>query len=423
MRILPRSRRGTWLLAGAVWCAACAGLWRALPVVVRARVLGGNQCIFSANSRSLFTFDAWLISEYDPWTGRLLFSTDVPHKTGEHFGWLWRLTPRTAIFPDKDGVQLFDFGTRLMTGVSGDAMFTADGRTLVRVVSNPGTDEREIRSVDLASGLDRLCSRVRGSGDIEVSTDGQFAVVSSYLQGKTENHSLQEVRFIDLATGVITGSDLMPGDGWVVRSGFSPNGRAFAATLSANSGRPGCTHTVFAWDLSSGRRFSQTCSGNFSAWGADGTIFVLENDEFIAFNPSTGDQRVVGPAYESAHWIDTQASGEHFFLDRMERVSTFWRTLSDYFPSLRGDYDFVECECYDLAGRRLASVPTTRSGARDLSPDNQTLAVASPSEPGVIDLYDFPPQKSLAWLAAGAALLALPIALITWRRTRKLRAA
>ena len=33
MRLLPRSRRGTWLLAGAVWCAACAGLWWALPVV------------------------------------------------------------------------------------------------------------------------------------------------------------------------------------------------------------------------------------------------------------------------------------------------------------------------------------------------------------------------------------------------------
>ena len=32
MRLLPRSRRGTWLLAGAVWCAACAGLWHYLPV-------------------------------------------------------------------------------------------------------------------------------------------------------------------------------------------------------------------------------------------------------------------------------------------------------------------------------------------------------------------------------------------------------
>jgi hypothetical protein len=36
MRLLPRSRRGTWLLAGALWCAACAVWWWALPVAPRA---------------------------------------------------------------------------------------------------------------------------------------------------------------------------------------------------------------------------------------------------------------------------------------------------------------------------------------------------------------------------------------------------
>src|SRR5437667_9293836 len=35
MRFLPRSRRGTWLLAGAVWLAACAGGWWTLPVMPR----------------------------------------------------------------------------------------------------------------------------------------------------------------------------------------------------------------------------------------------------------------------------------------------------------------------------------------------------------------------------------------------------
>src|SRR4051812_35881157 len=32
---LPRSRRGTWLLAAAVWLAMCAGLWCTLPAVPR----------------------------------------------------------------------------------------------------------------------------------------------------------------------------------------------------------------------------------------------------------------------------------------------------------------------------------------------------------------------------------------------------
>jgi hypothetical protein len=40
-----------------------------------------------------------------------------------------------------------------------------------------------------------------------------------------------------------------------------------------------------------------------------------------------------------------------------------------------------------------------------------------------VGLWDIPPRKSLTWFAAVAALLALPIALVAWRRTRKLRAA
>src|SRR5262245_1096313 len=35
IRLLPRSPRGTWLLAGAVWLACVAALWRALPIVPR----------------------------------------------------------------------------------------------------------------------------------------------------------------------------------------------------------------------------------------------------------------------------------------------------------------------------------------------------------------------------------------------------
>jgi hypothetical protein len=38
-------------------------------------------------------------------------------------------------------------------------------------------------------------------------------------------------------------------------------------------------------------------------------------------------------------------------------------------------------------------------------------------------IWDIPPRKSLTWFAAGAAILALPIAFVAWRRTRKLRAA
>src|SRR5204863_4923805 len=32
MRILPRTPRGTWLLAGLVWVAACGALWWTMPI-------------------------------------------------------------------------------------------------------------------------------------------------------------------------------------------------------------------------------------------------------------------------------------------------------------------------------------------------------------------------------------------------------
>src|SRR5437870_11650833 len=35
MPLLPRSRRGTWLLSALVWLAACAGFWQFLPAVPR----------------------------------------------------------------------------------------------------------------------------------------------------------------------------------------------------------------------------------------------------------------------------------------------------------------------------------------------------------------------------------------------------
>src|SRR5262245_40579163 len=44
MPLLPRSRRGTWLLAATVWLAACAGLLWALPVVPRAKWIAPVSC-------------------------------------------------------------------------------------------------------------------------------------------------------------------------------------------------------------------------------------------------------------------------------------------------------------------------------------------------------------------------------------------
>src|SRR5262245_41339527 len=47
MRLLPRTARGTWLLAGAVWLAGCAVVWWVLPARPRAvwPMPGPNQVV------------------------------------------------------------------------------------------------------------------------------------------------------------------------------------------------------------------------------------------------------------------------------------------------------------------------------------------------------------------------------------------
>jgi hypothetical protein len=57
------------------------------------------------------------------------------------------------------------------------------------------------------------------------------------------------------------------------------------------------------------------------------------------------------------------------------------------------------------------------------SPDGNSLATLDKVSGASIYVWDMPPRPPLPWFAAGAALVALLIALVARRRVRKLRAA
>jgi hypothetical protein len=67
-------------------------------------------------------------------------------------------------------------------------------------------------------------------------------------------------------------------------------------------------------------------------------------------------------------------------------------------------------------GRRLLSLPDAIVA---YAPDGQSLAACDPT--GRLTLWDVPPQKPLAWFAAAAALLVLPVAWLARRRVRWLQ--
>jgi hypothetical protein len=68
-------------------------------------------------------------------------------------------------------------------------------------------------------------------------------------------------------------------------------------------------------------------------------------------------------------------------------------------------------------GRECGRIPAEAFLSNAWSPDGRTLAAKAP---GGIALWDIPPRKSLKWLMAGAAFLALPPLLIARRRVRRL---
>jgi hypothetical protein len=55
------------------------------------------------------------------------------------------------------------------------------------------------------------------------------------------------------------------------------------------------------------------------------------------------------------------------------------------------------------------------------APDGRSFAVPNPPDANLWHVWDVPPRKPLTWLALAAAILALPLAGLAWRRSRRLR--
>jgi WD40 repeat protein len=72
-------------------------------------------------------------------------------------------------------------------------------------------------------------------------------------------------------------------------------------------------------------------------------------------------------------------------------------------------------------GRRLGNVPGVLADSC-WSSDSSRLAAVGEND-RTLRIWDIPPRKSLTWFAAGAALLAIPVASIARWRVRRMRAA
>src|SRR5437763_537447 len=103
MRLMPKTPRGTWLLAGAVWLAGCGALWWALPYRPQVSLPTEKPAIvhgFIPGTSVVLTSSPWpAFGAHAGWSLGPLLARDV--STGEVRQWL----------PDDERLALVDPGT------------------------------------------------------------------------------------------------------------------------------------------------------------------------------------------------------------------------------------------------------------------------------------------------------------------------
>jgi WD40 repeat protein len=72
-----------------------------------------------------------------------------------------------------------------------------------------------------------------------------------------------------------------------------------------------------------------------------------------------------------------------------------------------------------VTGRELGRVSGTFDES-EWSPDGKLLATLDENR-HLVRVWDVPPHKSVMWFSVAAGILALPLAALSWRRSRRLR--
>jgi WD40 repeat protein len=446
MQLLPRSRRGIWLLAVAVWCAACAGLWWALPVVPRAVLrLADNTRLLR-----LGVDDESAILERT--TSIAKDGADVDSVTLELVE-LPTLRPIKTLLHNSPPVRVVDA--------------SADGRTLI--LERFGKDKSEYLSMVIPAGttadIPLPDSGTASYGGTRISPDGRFLTlpiwdasisvevwdvqrsrVHAILKGAHTplafssdsrrlvvrlEDSTNSLRVINLETLGTEATFVGPSQSDVISVAFSDTGRYLFAQFDLNSDRS--TRSV-CWNFATSKTesaFYDPGSDQGTAIGAK--MFIVHqmwDDSWTRCLEVTNPPSVslsmpwdlqVSPRGQIAIVSKDVPEG---FLTTLGRRLGLWYTAPN-------DFGFGG-EFVDLSsGHSLGFAPVDPQGfnmsahtiAAEWSGTGRTVAIYGLGVPSDCTIWDIPPRKSLTWFAAGAALLVLPIALVAWRRTRKLRAA
>jgi WD40 repeat protein len=387
MRILPRSAKGTWLLAAVAWVGLCAVVWWLLPTVPRVSWTlpepSGLRFLSGADELVTRTLRFYPIAEYvgmpparEPdgpvrvWeakTGRLLRSYAPDDENA----------PRLDA-PLPDNPQGTDF-----RAASGDRRVVATSLHVSDTVREIAVWEvgslRKMSAISVRPGIQYVTCRLNQTGAILAAalTDTNGKDAGAYCWESATGRELLNLR--DASQVAISG------DGNTLLDISDP-----VPPISLDD----VPYRLSAWDVGTRRKrftLDLVCGG-----------FMLDRDSPF-FSPNcrvlaapTG-RGPVGPLGNLA-----RRRGIHWPFGKLSTGETI--TL------------------FDAAnGREIGCVAGEFRWAR-WSPESRLLATLD-DDRHVVRIWDIPPRKPLGWFAIAAGIVALPIAWIARRRVRRLRSA
>jgi hypothetical protein len=459
MRCLPRTPRWTWLLAGAVWLAACGLAWWAVPCRPQAAWPTDKPVAvhgFIPGTSVLLTSGAWRqptsvppvplrgpllardtvtggVREWYP-SNELLTLVD-PGPDGRHVlvGRVVGGRARLFLHDMADGSVIAELpreGPRAENEGDGSpdayeqfAAFRPDGRRIV-YADRPG-DRSWLRVWDVQTRRE-VAAIADAEGPAAWSADGRTFAFRFHVHGS----DLWSVHlWSEEAAKTLPIASVVPLNAEPLQVAFSSDGTTLVGVLADHDVR---RNFLVGWDVatrSEKYRVRTICADfvprqtSLVAYEVGAGLANLRRFDFAT--GAQNSQFSPGPvSVEGVTWLGVAPDGLHLLGGRRDS-NRLLDLLDRHFWTL-GPFAYERPSVFDIETGRLAcSMPMAlREGyghgatTCGWSRDRALLAVAGRD---TLAVWDVPPRKPWSWFCPMAAVLAVPAVWFARRRVRRLR--
>jgi WD40 repeat protein len=217
---------------------------------------------------------------------------------------------------------------------------------------------------------------------------------------------------------------------------FSPNGEVLVTrsedfSKRAGPGSPPANVLYYGWEVATGRERFRRAETGLTFFPLQAPWFAIDDDRgpLRRFTFATGNEcgHYDHPPVNAEMWDSGMSPDGRCLASGTYEYSRLMLWLNDNVLK-RPQEQFIR-ERVKIAdvenGRMLAILPAEfdwkrRDGGERMlfSSDSSMFGLMTDAD---IEIWDIPPRKPLTWFALAAAVLALPLAGLAWRRSRRLR--